>query len=312
MSQSGSDLRLDALLADVPAPPLPAGLAERIVAAATAATQEPPAARAGRAAEPRHDRRRRWLRRPLLIGAATLGLALSGAVAATLAGVPVPARIAAVFSQAFGEEAAESKAPPPPRRARPQQPAPAPVRAQAAQSEPPAAAAVPVPILRAQRRLAIARRIVAERRAAGLPTPIADRVERRLRSWRAATPEQRAAFREARRERLRQRIEARRALRDDRAPIVVRPRTADIAPPNPVPIRRPQASALSPPTRPVYGPIDDRAEARHRRPEDVAQRQWLRDRDRIGGPVAARRGAIRPRPPGPVVRRPAPTRPRRR
>jgi hypothetical protein len=45
-----------------------------------------------------------------------------------------------------------------------------------------------------------------ERRVAGLPTPIADRL-RRLRISRAATPEQRAAFRG---ERLRQRNRARR------------------------------------------------------------------------------------------------------
>ncbi|HYI48649.1 MAG TPA: hypothetical protein VEX35_09305 [Allosphingosinicella sp.] len=313
MSDARLDPRLEALLADVPAPPVPTGLAERIVAAATAVAQQPRAGRARRAADPRHDRRRRWLRRPLLVGVCALGLALSGAVAATLAGVPIPAKIAAVFSQAFpGEEKPEPKAQPP-RRARPPRPATAPARSQAAASDRPAALIVPaVPM---QRRLAIARGIVAERRAAGLPTPIADRVERRILRWQAATPAERAALREARRQRWRQRLETRRALLRERAgPAVVRPSETALAPPRPAPIRRPQAPAAAPQPRPVYGPIDQRANVEPRRRDENAFRLHPRnrDRDRLGGPVAGRPGVVRPRVAGPAVRRPAPMRPRRR
>lgn len=315
MSDVRLDPRLAALLADVPAPPVPAGLAERIVAAATAAAQQPRAGRARRAADPRHDRRRRWLRRPLLVGVGALGLALSGAVAATLAGVPIPAKVAAVFSQVFsGEEkpgpkvAPPRRAPPPPPR-----PAPAPVAAQAAASEPPAA--VIVPAGRMQRRLAIARRIVAERRAAGLPTPIADRVDRRIRIWRSATPAQRAALREARRERLRQRFEARRiVLRDRGVPVAGRAREIGPVARDLVPIRRPENNIAATPARPLYGPIDTRADSRRVRTDDTHYRLRQRDpvRDRAGAPVAGRRGVIRPRPRGPIVRRPVPARPRGR
>jgi hypothetical protein len=78
-----NDRTLDALLAEYAPPPLPAGLAGRAVAAALALPQKPRPA----SALPRHDRSRVWLRRPMLIGGIALGLAVSGAVAATLAGI---------------------------------------------------------------------------------------------------------------------------------------------------------------------------------------------------------------------------------
>ena len=85
-----TDHALDALLAEYVAPPVPAGLAARVAAAALALPQEPRLAFARRAAAvPRRDRRGRWMRRPLLIGGIALGLAVSGAVAATLAGVRI-------------------------------------------------------------------------------------------------------------------------------------------------------------------------------------------------------------------------------
>ena len=84
-----TDHALDALLAEYTVPPVPAGLAARVAAAALAMPQEPRAPVARRAAAPRHDRRGRWLRRPLLAGGVALGLAVSGAVAAKLAGVRV-------------------------------------------------------------------------------------------------------------------------------------------------------------------------------------------------------------------------------
>ena len=82
-----NDHALDALLAEYVAPPVPAGLAARVAAAALALPQEPRLAYARRGtATKRHDRRGKWLRRPLLAGGVALGLAVSGAVAATLAG----------------------------------------------------------------------------------------------------------------------------------------------------------------------------------------------------------------------------------
>jgi hypothetical protein len=205
---NNTDLRLDALLRDLPpSPPVPADLAARVLAAAAAAPQEPRPARARRAAA-RHDRRGRWLRRPLLAGTAALGLIVTSAVAATLAGVPIPQKIASVF---FPEEKApEPKQAPPPRRApRPVRPAAAPVRTAEA------APATDAPLWEQRpnlwRRLFMAERIVTARRAMGLPTPRADRVERRLRRraemWNAATPEQRNLWLE----RQRDRREARRA-----------------------------------------------------------------------------------------------------
>lgn len=239
-----NDAQLDSLNVRVPAPPLPAGLADRIVAAATAHPQEAQPARARRAVG--RDRRGAWLRRPLIGGAVALGLAFSGAVAATLAGVPLPSKVEAVIAQILfvGRKSPE---PVPVRHAAPR-PAP-----RSAPAEPPPvelAAADPAPMnMRpaAFRRMMMARRIVARREAMGLPAPSVQQVERMLhrrqmmRRWRMATPEQRQQFvaehpragamieaREARREatpeqreafleshpRARERMEARQALRD--------------------------------------------------------------------------------------------------
>lgn len=189
-----TDNRLDALLRDLPpVPPVPANLAARVLATAAATPQETRPAQARRAA--RRDRRGKWLRRPMLVGTAALGLVFTSAVAATLAGVPIPQKIAAVF---FPEEKApEPKQAAAPRRAsRPAPVAAAPVRT--AEAAP--AAEVPVWAQRPGpwRRLFLAERMIAERRALGLPTPGADRIERQLRrraeQWQAATPEQRAAW----------------------------------------------------------------------------------------------------------------------
>src|SRR5204862_3289238 len=143
-----------------------------------------------------------WLRRPLLASTVALGLVVSSAVAATLAGVPIPQKIAAVF---FPEEkAVEPKQVAPPRRA-PRPPAAAPAPVQTAEAapvpEPPTWQSGPNPL----RRLLMVQRMIAARRAMGLPTPGADRLERQLRRraemWQAASPEQRAAW--AAREQLR-------------------------------------------------------------------------------------------------------------
>ncbi|HYD13227.1 MAG TPA: hypothetical protein VEC11_10305 [Allosphingosinicella sp.] len=194
MSGRAPDPRLDALLRDLPpAPPVPAGLAARVLEAAAAAPQEPRVAHARRAAA-RRDRRGRWLRRPLLAGTVGLGLVFTSAVAATLAGVPIPQKIAAVF---FAEEKA-----PEPKQAEPPRRAAGPAATPAAPVQTAAAGPKPEDALYRQpgpwRRLFIAQRIIDARRAMGLPTPGADRIERRLRRraerWQEATPEQRAEW----------------------------------------------------------------------------------------------------------------------
>ena len=192
-----TDLRLDALLRELSSPPpVPADLAARVLAAAAVTPQETRPTYARRAAG--RDRRGKWLRRPIFVGTAALGLVFTSAVAATLAGVPIPQKIAAVLFP-------ETKAPAPkqvdvaaPRRAPRPSPAAAPVPAETAEAAP--AAEVPVwsPRPDPWRRLFMAERIIAARRAMGLPTPGAERLERQLRRraemWRAATPEQRAAW----------------------------------------------------------------------------------------------------------------------
>jgi hypothetical protein len=243
-----NDPSLDSLNAHVPAPPVPAGLADRIVDAVTRLPQEARPAQARRGAG--RDRRGAWLRRPLIGGAIALGLAFSGAVAATLAGVPLPSKVEAVIAQIpfVGHKAPEpARAPVRHAAARPA-PRPAPVpppSAETASAEPAPLTIGPRPA--AVRRMILARRIVARREAMGLPTPSVQQVPRiihrrqMLRRWRMATPEQRQEFlashpraaarieaREARREatpeqrdafleshpRVRERLERRRALRD--------------------------------------------------------------------------------------------------
>lgn len=186
------DMRLDALLRELPpAPPVPAGLQARVLAAAAATRQEARPAQARRNAR---DRRGKWLRRPLFVGTAALGLVFTSAVAATLAGVPIPQKIAAIF-------APEAKAPAPKQEAAPRH-APRPAAAAAPVEMADAAPVAPAPALSTQpdpwRRLFMAERIIAARRAMGLPTPGADRLARQLRHraqmWDAATPEQRQAW----------------------------------------------------------------------------------------------------------------------
>ena len=103
-----SDPRLEALLAEAAPPPLPAGLADRVVAAATALPQEQKAARARRASG--RDRRGAWLRRPLLGGAIALGLAFSGAVAAAIRALPDRQRAAIILTYYEGVPNAEAAA----------------------------------------------------------------------------------------------------------------------------------------------------------------------------------------------------------
>jgi hypothetical protein len=135
-----TDHALDALLAEYAPPPPSAGLAARAVAAALALPQDSLLANGRKvAARPRHDRRATWVRRPMLIGAVALGLAVSGAVAATLAGVKldsiplVQAILRGLGSLVRVPDAA------PPRRAAPPETAPPPVEAAPVPQEPAAA-----------------------------------------------------------------------------------------------------------------------------------------------------------------------------
>jgi len=197
-----NETRLESLLASVQPPPVPAGLAERVAAAATSLPQEARPAQARRGAG--RDRRGAWLRRPLIGGAIALGLAFSGAVAATLAGVPLPAKVAAVIEQIpfVGHKSAEPERAPVRHAAAHPAPRPAPVAAppaEVASVEPPP----PLPMgprPAAIRRMILAQRIVARREAMGLPTPSPQQLQRMIhrrqmmRRWQMATPEQRQAF----------------------------------------------------------------------------------------------------------------------
>lgn len=215
---------LDALLAGYGPPRIPAGLAERVAAAALAHEQSaalPPGQARGR------DRRGAWLRRPLIAGGVALGLAFSGAVAATLAGVQValPPKVQTVLADVpfFGRIAKRPQPEAEPPAARPRAPA-RPERAVAAADPAPEPVADPDPLLRMQRARAVrrwlmARRLVAERPAAGLPTPRADRVERMIeerlvrRGVLPADPAEGAVVREQARGAWHARMERRQAAR---------------------------------------------------------------------------------------------------
>lgn len=225
MSDPPRDPALDALLAEYAAPPAPAGLAARATAAALAHPQAPapPHWRAAR------DRRGGWLRRPLLVGGAALGLAFSGAVASTYAGVELPRPVQAVIdklpfvARKAPDSPIDAQADAPGREPRERAVSPA----TPAQQERPFAtfwrSLTPDQQERlrqapALQRLVVAKQIVDARRAAGLPTPRADIIERAIERRRAAAtageplpPRPGQALRAQRRERIREAIEARRA-----------------------------------------------------------------------------------------------------
>jgi hypothetical protein len=205
MSTRPHDPALDVLLADYVPPPMPDDLTARIAEAAVAMPQA--AARA--ASCPWRDRRGAWLRRPLLIGGAALGLAFSGAVAATYAGVELPPKIQSALAEL---PFVKAKVAPAPEKAASQ------AQASAARVEP--AAATPSqyvqdvqgpqrsirvfwrelsPYERRRlrnappgRRLIVARQIVQSRRSAGLPTPGAEQIERAFERRRAIRQQRRA------------------------------------------------------------------------------------------------------------------------
>lgn len=206
MNTRPHDPALDALLADYAPPPMPDDLAARIAETAVAMPQAAPRA----ASRPWRDRRGAWLRRPLLIGGAALGLAFSGAVAATYAGVELPPRIQSALAElpfVKAKVAQEpAKAAPQPRAStarigpaatipssgaqadqRPQRPIRAfwrelsPYERRRLRNAPPG------------RRLIVARQIAQSRRSAGLPTPGAEQIERAFERRRAIRQQRRAA-----------------------------------------------------------------------------------------------------------------------
>jgi hypothetical protein len=166
----------------------------------TVLPQEARPARARRAAG--RDRRGAWLRRPLIGGAIALGLAFSGAVAATLAGVPLPSKVAAVIAQMpfVGRKAAEPERTPVRHAASRRAPSSTPVTAPSTETASAEAAPNMGPRPGAIRRMILAQRIVARREAMGLPTPSVQQVERiihrrqMMRRWQMATPEQRQEY----------------------------------------------------------------------------------------------------------------------
>jgi hypothetical protein len=164
---------LNRLLDSYAPPPLPAGLAARASAAAIAAPQD----RRGRFARWTRGARRGGWRRGALIGSAALGLAFTSAVAADVASggrieIPVVHQVVQAIP-AFKSEPARPK--PARLAARTVKAAPSPPEAAAAvESSPPATRRD-----RLIAQFAQAKQQVAERRAAGLPTPTADRIERK-------------------------------------------------------------------------------------------------------------------------------------
>lgn len=167
---------LDKLLRGFAPPPVPAGLAQRAAIEAASHAQE-----TAHAPQRRRDRRGGW-KRPLWIGAASFSLALTSAVAAT---VVSGGRIEIPVVQPVVQQVVEA--------------VPALHRAQIKRAPRPVAEAAvrpgvepdqtkvmpPVPGQPNGRRQRVvqtmtkARQYVEARRAAGLPTPRADRIERR-------------------------------------------------------------------------------------------------------------------------------------
>ncbi len=194
---------LDRLLKGHQVPPMPAGLAQRAVAEAVKQPQEKAGAPAGPSR--RRDRRGGW-KRPLWISTAAFGLAFTSAVAATVVSggrieIPVVQQVVEaipILDEATrrGEpvqrvaEAAPMKEPPPIAEEAPEASAPAPAPGEPGwrkarvmgklaeakqQVEVRRAAGLPTP--RADRIEAQAKRIVEQRQAAGLPTPTIEEVE---------------------------------------------------------------------------------------------------------------------------------------
>jgi len=170
---------LDRLLKAYVPPPVPEGLAGRAAAAAMRHAQGPARPASGGR---RHDRKRGWRAHPFLAGGAAVCLAFTGAVAATYASdgridIPVVRDVIAAVplipqpSRPETRRAAMTEAAKPKPRAEAVPAGAEPVQQVHLNPLPPRAAS----------QLAQAQRITEARRAAGLPTPRADRIERTAR-----------------------------------------------------------------------------------------------------------------------------------
>lgn len=171
---------LDKLLQGYAPPPVPAGLAQQVAAEAVKHAQEPAIAPARR-----RDRRGGW-KRPLWISATSFGLAFTSAVAATVVSggrieIPVVQPVVQEVVEAVPvlHEAQIKRAP--------EQVAEAPPKPVPESGQVPATVA-PQPGEPGWRQAQVARTLVAAksqveaRRAAGLPTPRADRIERQAKA----------------------------------------------------------------------------------------------------------------------------------
>jgi hypothetical protein len=167
---------LDKLLQGYAPPPVPAGLAKRVADEAVRHPQQP-----GRAAPRRGDRRGGW-KRPLWIGTASFGLAFTSAVAATVVSggrIEIPVVQQVVEAIPVLEEAR--------RKNEPERQV---AEAEPVEAAPSAEAPAPAPQpgepgygkARVMQKLAEAKQHVEARRAAGLPTPRADRIERQAKT----------------------------------------------------------------------------------------------------------------------------------
>ena len=174
---------LNRLLDSYAPPAVPAGLAGRAAAAATAEPQEKGG---GRLPWRRGGRRGGW-KRPLWIGSAAIGLAFTTAVAAEVVSggaIEIPVAHQVVAAIPVLNDAAHPKRAPEHRLAvahiaKPQ-PQPQPVAAPVGPSGVETAARPARE--RAIQRFQQMKQAVAERRAAGLPTPRADRIERQAKA----------------------------------------------------------------------------------------------------------------------------------
>ncbi len=164
--------QLNQLLDSLAPPPVPTGLASRAAQAAAKLPQE----RRSLIAWRRGGKRGGWRRGPL-IASAVLGLAFTSAVAAEVASggrieIPVVHQVIAAI--------------PVLRTQQPKKPVLVASRTVRRATKPPEAAAPTAAPMTQRDRLmqsfADAKRQVAERRAAGLPTPTADRIERKAKS----------------------------------------------------------------------------------------------------------------------------------
>ena len=167
---------LDRLLKTYAPPPVPEGLAARAAAAAARHAQDPARPASGGR---RHDRKRGWRAHPFLAGGAAVCLAFTSAVAATYASdgridIPVVRDVIAAVPLIPQPSRPEERRV---ATAVPAKPQPRTTAAPAGASPVQQVHLNPLPPRQAYQ-LAQAQRITEARRAAGLPTPRADRIER--------------------------------------------------------------------------------------------------------------------------------------